>query len=365
MRKALSEVLDEVRREKQGPHHAGLAHERWAPLKAVDSTPEEGKKAQRAWNEWLEWLETSQEPDGYAVAFNRWKDALCDSPTLCFQTTAVSRLLVGHGNPAPTGVGLTLHHTWGVPVLPGTALKGLLSAYVRTIFGPLPGAPFRRLFGTPAEQRTGEGAARGELIFHDALWVSQQGLGVPKRGDSPPRMLARDVLTVHQKSWYAGQDWPSDHDDPNPVAFLTVRPGSRFLVALSLVPGAGAEATELLRWAGQRLREALAEWGLGGKTAAGYGRFESEAPHPPRRTRPVRRSEDFIRFQTWLAGQKDARTPQRDLIGFLDSEWRERLLSLTRTERQECQRLLRSINVRNPELKARMQELLIRLDNEN
>jgi CRISPR-associated protein Cmr6 len=48
----------------------------------------------------------------------------------------LSRLLVGHGTQSPTEVGLTTHRTWGVPVVPGTALKGLLSHYVDAVYGP-------------------------------------------------------------------------------------------------------------------------------------------------------------------------------------------------------------------------------------
>jgi hypothetical protein len=79
-------------------------------------------------------------------------------------------------------------------------------------------------------------------------------------------MLARDVLTVHQRRYYesGGEQWPGDFDDPNPVSFLTVAPGGCFRVALELAPGAkGGRA--LLERAGRYLTEALKEWGLGGK----------------------------------------------------------------------------------------------------
>lgn len=382
MRNALSELLrEELLREElgreRGPAHAGLAYERWAPSKPGGG--EAGKEEQREWNRWLEWLEKSREPEGYEVAFRRWREELRQSPTVCFQAKAASRLLVGHGNAAPTGVGLTLHHTWGVPVLPGSALKGLVAGYVRALLGPDsdaelpervradfqgvrwkdgrmvagPGETYRRLFGAPDVEGEEQGASPGEIIFHDALWVARKG--------ERPEMLARDVLTVHQKTWYGGQGWPSDYDAPNPVAFLTVRPGACFLVALSLAPGAGPEGAELLKWAAERLREALSHWGLGGKTAAGYGRLEPEGPLEEHRGQAlVRRSATLDEFLAWFAGQWKAVT-QGELLDGLESQWMERLVALPSAEREECQRALRSLNVRKQKLAVRMSELLTRL----
>jgi CRISPR-associated protein Cmr6 len=110
-----------------------------------------------------------------------------------------------------------------------------------------------------------EGAARrGCVEFHDALYVP---------GSAGHKPFARDVLTVHQKRYYDSREdskeWPSDWDSPNPVGFLTVRPGTRFLLVLT-GPGewTGLAMTLLL--------EALAAWGIGGKTSTGYGRLRPE-----------------------------------------------------------------------------------------
>jgi len=62
-----------------------------------------------------------------------------------------------------------------------------------------------------------------------------------------------------------GQRWPNDYDSPNPVGFISVRPGTKFLLALS---GEG-EWPELALCL---LTEAIGAWGAGGKTSAGYGR---------------------------------------------------------------------------------------------
>jgi hypothetical protein len=51
-----------------------------------------------------------------------------------------------------------------------------------------------------------------------------------------------------------------------PVSFLSARPGAQFLIALSGPPGWPELAQHLLL-------EALALWGVGGKTSSGYGRM--------------------------------------------------------------------------------------------
>jgi CRISPR-associated protein Cmr6 len=275
--------------ERRLPDHAGLAYEVWAPFASAD-----GKIPDELRSRWLEAIACLAPPADYPAAFARWKASFGQTGDEVVEVQAVSRLLVGHGNGSATDVGLTLHRTWGVPVIPGSALKGLLAHWVEATFGPAdpsesdrlpfagvdwkdrrivhgPGKVYRALFGAPEADETvldrPNCAARGLVTFHDAFWVP----GTPSTG-SP---LAVDVLTVHQKPYYdeAGRKPPVDWADPNPVSFLSVRPGTRFLLALSGPPGWTALAKDLLL-------EALADWGVGGKTAAGYGRLVSTGPTP-------------------------------------------------------------------------------------
>jgi CRISPR-associated protein Cmr6 len=185
-------------------------------------------------------------------------------------------------------------------VVPGSALKGLLAHYVDAVYGPAdpacppweqpeddrpranyqgslwrgrriqrgPGEIYRALFGAADAEEDARmhergfdaGASAGLVMFHDALYVPDSV------ADNKP--FAADVLTVHQKTYYetAGLRWPNDYDGPRPVAFLSVRPGVKMLLALSGPP----DWTEL---AERLLLDALTKWGVGGKTSAGYGRL--------------------------------------------------------------------------------------------
>lgn len=276
------------------PEHVGLAYDAWAPVGDDGKVPDDRR------TEWLSALADLAVAPDYSQSFQRWKTSFSAPGDRVFELELASRLLVGHGNASAIDVGLTVHHTWGVPVIPGSALKGLLAHYLDAVYGPDdpernpweqegdqrtradyqgvtwrggriergPGAVYRALFGAPDAQEDDAmrargfdaGASAGLVTFHDALYV-------PK-GCADDRPFAGDVLTVHQKGYYdsSGGSWPNDYDSPNPVAFLTVRPGARFLFALS----GPADWTEL---AERLLRDALARWGVGGKTSAGYGRL--------------------------------------------------------------------------------------------
>lgn len=267
--------------ERRLPDHPGLAYEVWAPFGADGKVPDEDRAR------WLAAVAERPAPDDYQRAFERWKASFGAPADVVVEVESVSRLLVGHGLGSATDVGLMLHRTWGVPVIPGSALKGLLAHWVDAVHGPEPGknepdrlpfagvewqgrrivlgpgAVYRALFGAPEADEEAPGrpntARRGLVSFHDALWVPNTPSATP---------LAIDVLTVHQKRYYdsMGGSPPVDWDDPNPVTFLSVRPHARFLLALS----GPAEWTGLAK---ALLLEALADWGVGGKTAAGYGRL--------------------------------------------------------------------------------------------
>jgi len=285
------------------PDHVALAYDAWAPVGDDGKVPD----AERA--KWLSALARIRVASDYARSFERWKKSFSAVGDRLTELTLASRLLIGHGNSSAADIGITAHHTWGVPIIPGSALKGLVAHYVDATYGPTdldrkpwdqegeerarvdyqgvtwhgrrlergPGAVYRALFGAPdtreddsmREHDFEAGAAAGLVTFHDALYVPDS---IP---DNKP--FVADVLTVHQKGYYdsSGQSAPNDYDSPIPVAFLTVRPGARLIFALS----GPADWTEL---AEQLVRDALERWGIGGKTSAGYGRLVAPEKRPQR-----------------------------------------------------------------------------------
>ncbi|GIV09207.1 MAG: type III-B CRISPR module RAMP protein Cmr6 [Fimbriimonadales bacterium] len=198
--------------------------------------------------------------DVYKAAFQRWQRFATGQPSdrarVQFTLTASSPIAIGLGNASPLEVGLTLHHTYGMPILPGSALKGLCRRGARHLLrdGKLDQREFDYLFGTGGDAH----AAVGAVVFYDAWYVPDSVQGKP---------FHRDVITVHHPQYYGsrGKESPTDFDDPNPVPFLVVKPSAQFLFVLEARSKPWAEFTKnLLVWC-------LANLGVGAKTNAGYG----------------------------------------------------------------------------------------------
>jgi CRISPR-associated protein Cmr6 len=205
-------------------------------------------------------------PEGYARAFERRTETLSTlrggvegGVTQTWDATAEGRIIVGLGIQSVRETNLALLHTWGVPYIPGSALKGLASSVAHR-FG---GSPFWNKSGRSdgAQQGKdhrlmfGDTTSAGYVVFHDAWWVPD--------GDKLP--LDLDVMTVHHLAYYGGgPEAPMDWDEPNPISFLTAR-GS-YKVALS-------GPREWVTRAGQWLEIGLKDDGIGAKTQAGYGRM--------------------------------------------------------------------------------------------
>jgi CRISPR-associated protein Cmr6 len=112
------------------PDHIGLAYGPWAP------TAENGKVPDTARPRWFGDLASVKVPDAYRQAFQTWEASFNSDREQLFELALTSRLLIGHGNASAAEVGVTVHHTWGVPIITGSALKGLCAHYTATIYGP-------------------------------------------------------------------------------------------------------------------------------------------------------------------------------------------------------------------------------------
>src|SRR5208282_6501432 len=71
----------------------------------------------------------------YKAAYARWIDSFSRSGThKSTQLATASRLVVGLGSENVLKMGLRLHHTYGTPIIPGSALKGLASHYCHGVW---------------------------------------------------------------------------------------------------------------------------------------------------------------------------------------------------------------------------------------
>lgn len=254
-------VLSSVRRPAEA--HVGL----WID-KFVEQQPEKGGKndddAKAARGQHLRDAASLLWPAAYGRAFER-RQRLFEATPDCgasilvtAEATAKGRLVVGLGEESVLEVGIHLDHTWGVPVIPGSALKGLAAAAAHQLAedeawrkgteGKPAGESYATLFGSTDDQ--------GKVAFLDAWWK-------PVPGEKPVHL---DVMTVHHADYYQGKKGasPSDTNSPNPVSFLSTT--GTFAFAVEGPPEWCDAALKLLRHGFEHL-------GVGAKTNGGYGRM--------------------------------------------------------------------------------------------
>ena len=188
----------------------------------------------------------------YRLAYERWAEAAQHIPhAVRVKGRVRGRMALGLGIESVTEIGCHLHHTYGVPVIPGSSLKGALRNEI---------AP------------TGAGEAwqdRADFLFgrEDGLGFAHvsDGWWIPELGKSG---LSVDVITAHHTDYYTGstQAPPSDFDSPVPNHFLTIVGQFSFAVQ--------APNESWKTFLDQVLRQLLTERGLGGKRSSGYGCFD-------------------------------------------------------------------------------------------
>jgi CRISPR-associated protein Cmr6 len=173
-------------------------------------------------------------------------------------------MAIGLGDETVLETSVKLHRTYGIPYIPGSALKGLAASYARNRIGgewTKGKQAYEIVFGKMEDA--------GYITFYDALYVP---------GSADGRPLRPDVITVHHPDYYgnkkvrdaAGKEAlspPADWDDPNPVPFLSAT--GDYLMALSTIPGCEPWIESV--W--KILKLALEHEGIGAKTSSGYGRM--------------------------------------------------------------------------------------------
>lgn len=231
--------------------HAGLWLDKYLGASSPETAESAVKKAQLVSD-----VADIATPDVYSEFFERWKAALKGTGVAernMREAEVQRRLAVGLGGDAVLETAITLHRTYGVPFIPGSALKGLASMYAHR---HLEDEEWRK-GGKAHTILFGNTACAGYVTFFDALYVPGSGHN--------GQVLWPDVITVHHPDYYAGKkSAPADWDNPNPVPFLTAT--GRYLIALQ-----GDDAWVKLAF--EILEKALAEEGVGAKTSSGYGRM--------------------------------------------------------------------------------------------
>ncbi|BCW98127.1 MAG: hypothetical protein KatS3mg024_0954 [Armatimonadota bacterium] len=237
--------------------HAGLLLERLVPDLSDSSTKPE--KIASLMSTLEDWCGSDDNGKLYQHAFNSLQEQLQRLPNIVLKQLKVTdRIIVGLGAENPMETSITLNRLFGVPIIPGSALKGVARRYAE-------------MFEPEDKERKGDHTKQiqflfgdvnfgGRITFFDAWWV-------PDQQEKP---LCKDVITVHHQEYYRtkGKKPPTDFDDPNPMSFVSAK--GTFLFA---VQGPTKEWSQL---AMALLQGGLCHLGVGAKTSSGYGRFQDD-----------------------------------------------------------------------------------------
>jgi len=231
------------------------------------------------------------------------------------------RLIVGLGNESVYETSMTLHHIYGIPYIPGSAIKGVTGRYFiqnefegticelkqTNVFEnvlenldikkdeKLEFEDFKKKFSAKDRKASedlykffyessnikneakilievyqtlfGSQKKKGSIIFFDAFPIE------------PPN-IEPDVMNPHYGPYYldsSGKVPPADYHSPVPIPFLTVENTRfEFIIGISekgngTIEGGKFEGKQPMEIAYDYMRKSLSEHGIGAKTAVGYG----------------------------------------------------------------------------------------------
>ena len=169
---------------------------------------------------------------------------------LALELSTEWRFVTGLGRSHPVENGFAWHHTLGTPYLPGSSIKGLVKAWVKSLSDRTNEEVEATWFGGPGQV--------GRVCFLDALPIK-------------PVRLEVDVMTPHYAGWNPSNP-PGDWMSPTPIPFLVVAPGACFLFCM--IPQDSSLGAESLRAIRGHLTDALTWFGAGQKPQLGTVGFQ-------------------------------------------------------------------------------------------
>ncbi|MBT9174939.1 MAG: hypothetical protein DDT22_00605 [candidate division WS2 bacterium] len=196
----------------------------------------------------------------YSKAY-KIREKLLENIGISLNLTTVSRLIIGIGYDHPTEIGFMFDWTSGLPVIPGSSLKGAALNVARSEPSCCTEEEIKKIFGTKDKS--------GEIIFFPAYPCLKEG----------QRFLELDVMTPHYPLYYPNpqdnNNPPADWYSPIPLNFLTVPIGVRFCFRLANRGNLMEGNLPLLLKAKDILTYTLTEYGVGAKTNVSYGYFKN------------------------------------------------------------------------------------------
>ena len=131
----------------------------------------------------------------------------------CVDATVDWRLIVGLGSEHVQETNMALHHIYGIPYIPGSAVKGVLRHWWLQ--------EDENFLDNKGEIDEDKALKDSDFL---ALFGSQERRGEVQFLDAYPEEVhfATDIMNPHYPDYYGGSKPPTDHQNPRPINFLTV-----------------------------------------------------------------------------------------------------------------------------------------------
>jgi CRISPR-associated protein Cmr6 len=190
------------------------------------------------------------------------------------------RLIIGLGASHPQETSMTLHHIYGIPYIPGSAIKGITRHWIILKFADDIARETKEDFekiidkiSSAIESDYDINRQIDEINFKDILDIfgTQKHEGKIIFFDAFPIeniKLKTDIMNPHYPDYYTKNEHPTDWQSPRPIKFLTIDSNTEFQFYIA------GKDKELLDKTKKLLIEALKNYVIGAKTSLGYGIFE-------------------------------------------------------------------------------------------
>ncbi|ODM24795.1 type III-B CRISPR module RAMP protein Cmr6 [Clostridium sp. Bc-iso-3] len=185
-----------------------------------------------------------------------------------FDMSVENSIVLGLGQQSVSETSMLIHPIYGVPFIPGQAFKGVVRNYCVVEFfesdeqKAMSDDLYKTIFGREEiDQLNTE--YKGAVIFHDVFIVNDNF------------ELCLDITNCHYPGYYQSGKKITDSESPIPIKFNVIK-NAVFHFAYSI----RKKDSDKIELFGEKyqpfdemVKDALKYYGLGAKTAVGYGRF--------------------------------------------------------------------------------------------
>lgn len=304
----------------------------------------------------------------YLLAFNRWLNYTFDKDEFAHLSATVNgRLFTGLALGGALETGAMVHHTYGMPMIAGSSIKGAVRTYAENLYAKRldngeidyrieikqgkeikhfqfdddKQAILNVLFGTESDD---DNAEAGYLIWHDAWWIPNVDSKFQLRKDESNKPFVGEIVTVHHQDYYQGKlDEALDIENPIPNQQIAMT-GSFYFT----IQGASAWVDYAL----DLLKGALQYQGFGAKGSNGYGYFDIPNKDEPNKleddlknrylaNQPVDENDPLAEIKkeiSLLSNEKLQESLSKGINKFFDS------LGLNKENDDDCKKVVQILN---------------------